>query len=800
MILAVACVTWADLRQARHILHVSDLTGSRPPAASGSPTGYADGSRHQLVPEHNTGSLQWIMQTQQQLSQRTWHVRHVDYDNAPFGREVRGSSAYRWWLAAVATIDQWISGRPAGQAVERAALLADPLWHLLLLVTATGFVARFFGGFPAAATALALALLFPWAGSFVAGEPDDRGLQLGCALWAVLPLAAAFRPGLRGSRGEIACFALAGLASGLGLWVDVATTGPLLAGLIGGALLAAWVGRTDGAEKPPAPTRWRIWALAGAVTCLVTYAVDIAGSGAAMGSLATVHPLFGLAWLGAGEWLTWAAERAAGIRRKPGRAGKLVMTLAALAVAAVPALLWWQWRHGLPAWHPLADRLSGLPGSPVAAGTAAWVVRDGFGAALGATLLPLGWVGLAGWLWGRGDRAWRPALSLVALPLAVALGFAWNVLRGWAGVDAMLLGLLPVVLAAARGRALLRWSAVAIAAAAVACAWPWVGIRAPGGDDQGVTRTEAETLIERDLAQWLAGRTGPVHAVVLAPPDLAAALCYYGGHRALSTPYRENMDGFGAAVRIAGATLPDEAYALVRRREVTHILVPSWDAFLDQYARLGANDVDKSFMSLLHTWLPPRWLRPVPYQMPAVAGLEGRSLAIFEVVEMQDDATALAHLGEYFVEMGDLDQAGRVGDALAHWFPEDARAFLARSVIDRARGNSAGFQEMVGALLARVPRERERDLTWEARVILATVLAEARQGARARELLRACLAEADAPRLRALTTGTLYRLQALALAWELPLPDRPTQALALELLPPELREQLLARAGKPDGR
>src|SRR5207342_3356262 len=111
-----------DVARVQRVDFISGL--AEPPVLSeaASPTGYAAGLRRLIVPEHNNESYQWIAQTQQMLAHGEARVRHVDYDNAPFGREVRTPSLYRWWLGLVAWCDQIFSGRPLGQAVERAAV------------------------------------------------------------------------------------------------------------------------------------------------------------------------------------------------------------------------------------------------------------------------------------------------------------------------------------------------------------------------------------------------------------------------------------------------------------------------------------------------------------------------------------------------------------------------------------------------------------------------------------------------------------------------------------------------------
>jgi len=106
----------------------------------------------------------------------------------------------------------------------------------------------------------------------------------------------------------------------------------------------------------------------------------------------------------------------------------------------------------------------------------------------------------------------------------------------------------------------------------------------------------------------------------------------------------------------------------------------------------------------------------------------------------------------------------------------------------RARGDKAGFARVLEEIRSLVAQGDDQLLAWDRRVTLATVLAEARDFDTARNLVKQCVAEADADKLRSLTTTALYRLLAMGKAFTLPLPDPALRAEALRLLPAEMRE------------
>jgi len=237
------------------------------------------------------------------------------------------------------------------------------------------------------------------------------------------------------------------------------------------------------------------------------------------------------------------------------------------------------------------------------------------------------------------------------------------------------------------------------------------------------------------------------------------------------------------------ASTPEEAKELVDRRGINYLVIPSWDNYLDEYARIGMGQLEGTFLNGLLLWCVPAWLRPVAYQLPSIAGFEGQSVTIFEVVEEQDDAAALSRTAEYFIEIGQLDQAGAVGQALRR-FPADLGALVARAQVELARSDTEAFAKSIELLRSRLAAKGDRALPWDRRVSLGVVLARSKQMDLARPQVQRCLAEVTEAKLRLLTTGALYRLLVLGKAFDLTITDARLHRLALDLLPADLSSRL----------
>lgn len=783
---ALAFLAWVNAGRIRHVQQVSALGGGseRPAVAAPAATELTAGNGL-IVPGQLTESYHWLAQTQRMFNRGEWRVRHIDYENAPFGRAVHTPSPYRWWLGLVTWGEHLVSGRSSAQSVERAALVADPLLHALLLVVTALLVAWRFGAWPAALAAFGCATLFPLAAGFLPGAPDDHGAALVFALWSVLFLVAG-----AGSPRAKSWFALAGVAGGLGLWLSVSGQGPILVGIAVGALFAGWIARSPGAN---AILPWRGWAVAGATTTFVAYLVEFAPAHLGEWQLGVIHPLHGLAWLGAGELLARAAEWIQTGKRPQTFRSVAAVLVALAALAALPVVI--AKVHGAEFLVPEASsfRLTRSLDGAAAKNLATWMVHAGPTASVWATLLPLLLVIPAGWLLLRqpAGSAARVAGALAFGPVLIAFGFACSQLAWWNVLDGLLLVLLVAVAteppgAPQRPSARLAWLGVALL-----LMLPGAWCVAPQGKaetESDPTRSEVLGLIERDLAGWLALHADPAEVVLLAPPKATTALCYYGGVRGLGSLSRENKDGLAAAVLILANPNPQEAKALIDRRNITHLVLLSWDSAYDDYTRADTAQSAGTLRDKLQPATLPPWLRPLAYPLPVIPGFEGQSAQVFEVVDEQEPATALARIAEYLLEIKDLDQAAAAAQGLRR-FPTDFGAWVARAEVDLARGDEAEFAKSLKVLQARLATKYPAALPWDLRVGLAVVLARAKQEKLAREQVAACLAVADERKLRSLSPGSLYRLLVLSRGFGTPVEPK-LHEFALTLVPAELRDRV----------
>jgi hypothetical protein len=786
-LLAFGFILWIHSMRVQRVELVSGSLTTSLSTDAESPTGYAGGQRLLIAPGHNNESYQWIAQTQRMVADGEWRLRKVDYDNAPTGRAVLTPSPYRWWLATVGWFNQFKSGRPIGQAIEHGALWADPILHLFFLGGGVGFTWWRFGRLPAMLLSLGVAALFPFAGGFVPGAPDARSLMQLVLFANLLTLSAGVWAAESSLLAARRWFAIAGTLGGGGLWLDVSVMPVLIAVGVGGAG-AIWLDHRNARVALP----WRTWAVAGATTTLAAYFLEYAPAHLDLKAfrLTEVHPLYALTWLGGGELLArFQSRQRSGEKRKRDR---LWWAGAAIAFVSVPAVMWLKHDAGFLKPGVFANRLTLLDETAGAGNFAKWIVQGGLTAELVATALPLGLLGVAGWTLVQRHTvpARRRALAILLVPTLTALLFACAELSAWNTLNLLLLVLLVVASPGetADGRPAGLW----LAGVAVALI-PGVVALLPtrvNANEPKLTPLERQGLAEREFAHWLARRRGPEGAIVLAPPNLTVSIFYHGGMKGLGSPYRENEEGFRASIRLAGAVHADESHALARQRGVTHIIMPSWDDFLSEYARLGGAEVSQTFVGLLQSWLPPRWLRPLPYYVPSIPGFENEQVFVFEHTDLQDNATALSRLAEYFVDMGQIDLAAQVAQPLTHEYAADLGAQVAKARTEIVRRDRAALTKTLETIAAAVAAGDAESLLWDRRVSLSLVLAAGGRMPLAKSQAERAFYEMTESDLRALPEATLFQFFSLGKTLGLAIDDSELDRLARSLLPPQLREQL----------
>ncbi len=811
LIAAVALVTWDAIRQAQHFRGVSanySVAVHAPLMDAASPTGFADGRRHVAYPGRWVDGQHWIVQTQQMLSAGGARVRAVEHDNAPHGRSVHWGSPFRWWLAFCAWVEHALTSRPWASAVETAAFYANPLLLAALLLTLVPSVARRFSVSGAALLAIGLVGSPALRVLFAPDNPDHHGAIQVCAMATLFFLLsggagwvrrdnAAVHPELNWlpsnarARRAFTCSAIAG---GIGLWISAVSMIPVFLGIAAGGIACAWIGRHE--DNPAVafePSLWRRWGAIGGITALCAYVFEYFPSHFGW-RLEVNHPLYALAWVGAGDVLARATAWLSGhAPKKPSSplalaaavtaliAPGAVIALAGSRVFAVSDSFLWALSHDYtPEFKSLTAALQ----------------QSGWNAATFASCLPMALVPLAaiGLVLGRRQHH-RLSTALIALPLtATALfwGMAFKELRWWTVGHGFLIGVIalaPTLLAAKNSPRPRRATWLALIAAAFLPGLILLTLttaRRPPIESDDIL-----SLAERDLAHSLRQRVGSAPLIVLSSPATTSRMIYFANAHGLGTPYWENLDGLKRAAEILAAKTPEDAHRLIQAAGITHLVFVSWDDFVEPYLRLARGlspdeplrEPSFGLELLRHSKIPP-WLERIPDHLPSLPTLARESVLIFEVTDRVAPEHVLVRSVRSFLYHGRLSDAQNAIPELRQ-FPQNLAIAVALARIQLAAKNRPGLD----AALAEVSRlmHQRHTLDPEDRVDLIGLLALAGRTTDARALLEEMLPTFDAPALRRLTPGSLTILLQLTQNLRIRWPDTRLRELAAELLPPDGR-------------
>jgi hypothetical protein len=663
--------------------------------------------------------------------------------------------------------------------------------------------------------------MLPTFDCFNAGAPDHHGLAALCGIYTLLFLIVGqANPAGHDSSKSLApapetkttvltllrsqtnlCLVASGVAGGLGLWISAASQILVLGGIGLGATLSILTQRFLAKGEPfiIRNNTWLIWSAAGALTSIAGYAIEYLPTNTAW-RLEVNHPLYALAWLGAG-WLLTSLSQWAAVDRSVSTRAKLALDGAALIVTLLPLLfillrgsscflvsdpfLWALHKNYIDEFQDVTH-----------------IFKSGFHLVPLCGLLPLGLLLLPLFLPNKptARAILDKTVILTFLPGFFLTLFALRQIR-WMGLAC---ALLLVGLMLATGRTWFDRSGplarrlILIFVAAVFIGQP-LRICWALQEDNTIGEVDRMNLRVRDLSHWLRLRAGGEDVVVASSPTLTTPLIFFGGLRGIGTFYWENIEGLKTCSDLFSANSFEEAEHIVRNHHITHIVLASWDSFVREYVSLndrtiaGKTTPEQAFATCLvkNRSMPP-WLRLVPYTLPNLPPASTDEVLIFEVVPEQSPETRLINLAHYFVDMGLPQTARQLLPALEH-NPENLHVTIARARIHLALQNRAALDAAIACLPATPPPDAQLDL--EEMLHFAALQAIAGHNTQAQQQLLACINRLDAKSVRKLSPSAAYALLALCQQYDLPL-TVDIANLAGKLIAPELREQIFGRSGK----
>lgn len=579
-------------------------------------------------------SLYWFHNAAELLEGGSWRPRHIDWDNAPWGRPNQWSSPLIWAMAGTARLASLVTNRPAVELLSVTSPWINPVLFCLFLGASALLLGRRFSPWIAGLLLLSLATLPPIMRSFSVLHIDHHGLIDIPALWMSLfllfgvvgrnesqPVAAVVAE--RTSRGW---FLAAGILGGLGLWLQASHQLILIAGTLSALLLWALFSR------PPLPTSknsltndglglgpWRVWAGAGALVSLAAYALEYAPAHLGM-QLEVNHPLYALSWWGGTEAvLTIARSR----QQRKWTLARLAIIAGGIVPAVVTLLLM---RYGPEQWFLVSSPFLLRIHEQIQEFQPLLVTLRGVNPLLLFLLfnsLPvIALVGLVLWTTRKlPAREWM-GLHLALFTLVPSFVLCLRHARYSSLLAATLWGMAVAVFLALPRLALRRkWRWVAPSLLAIGCAlglllaiFPLFNSRLPF---MPVDRWVPQMLY-RDIARELATLPEFSQSRVLCSYNIAPPLQAFAGVQTTGGLYWENTQGLQAATEFFSTTNENEARRLLQERGIRWVVMEarpgsanSWMYF--QYGTAPHPDSRAAMIVRLTTpGRVPVWLERIP--------------------------------------------------------------------------------------------------------------------------------------------------------------------------------------------
>lgn len=526
-------------------------------------------------------SCLWMLYAETLLEKGLWRLRENPWDNAPSGREMHWAQLYAWLILIAGGLRSAWVGEPLPDALAPASSWINPALCLILIAIGAMLWVRRSGWLPACAFAVAVLFSGDVAWGFQPLRPDHQSLHILFAGGAFLAfLLSGFgwverTGGDPNSAGAKGLLAFSGALGGFGLWVGATPQIAVIASImVGLAILIGCLPRNadDGTFRPEL---WRWWSVTGALLSLVFYVIEYAPASFSM-RLEVNHPLYAAFWLGACEILIALARLR--VRRAAlgvSFAAKLLIPL--VMAAALPLCI----AAGNPDWYfpkdPFVSRMHNYIGefysyARLTDGNVLFRAFSANGLLVFVPFCALAWLVLA-------RLSLRQTATLgMAFLLAVALSLAAFVQVRWLGFAAVFVAiLLCVILEQLRAR----WPGrtVPVIAAAVLAVQAFLGFSNQRNDIRTIARADslASEVIRpiefKRIALALRSAAPPGGWTVLAEPDIAPALMYYGRIRTVASLYWENREGIRGACEVFAAHDATTAAEEARRRGLDLALV-----------------------------------------------------------------------------------------------------------------------------------------------------------------------------------------------------------------------------------
>lgn len=572
----------------------------------------------------------WIDYARQMVETGEWRIRYTYADNVPYGRQVHWSQSVMWLLVGFGYARHLCTGEPMVAAIEGASIWINPFLLVLFTAIFSWLISRRMGVIAGVVFALTFDTLPDVGWMFHPFRLGHHGLHLACSLGTVLYLVLGGLGWVRKRRMELPgdgsdrvlrlfrplelldevdarrCFAVAGIFTGLGLWIGATVQFFSIGALAAGAVFLAFFmpAQLTSQDSNYLPELWRVWGKWASIVGAACYLVEYFPSHLAM-RLEVNNPLYILAVFCMGELMVQLTRlRSGGTRVRFRDYVKLAVLTGGVAVVPVLFML------GPSPWHNLRDvqmarlhnfimefytYLNFQPVHPLEA----WFSRS-YG------ILPFFMVGALALSGPRRTRLYEWAGLWISFFLCVfsLLLTLWQI--RWAGLHgAMSIWLMIVVghiawrnvLSAPASRRRVGIAAFLSALVVVQAVYFSTREFAELGDirlGKSLKKEFVDAAMKKHLAQGFEAECHGKPIRVICEPDEAPALYYFGHIQTVCSLYWENLQGLHDATAFFTDHGDTVARQIAKERGLTHVIVSLSENLPAQFNYIKTGDMSRA--------------------------------------------------------------------------------------------------------------------------------------------------------------------------------------------------------------
>ncbi len=583
-----------------------------------------------------------------------FRIRKTDFDSGSFQREVHWNSGFSSYLKVLGTGYRLTTGTNLRNSIFRMSIWANPLLLLASIVFLLYVFTHLFGTFAGGVLLFGMITTPVFYSNFAPAFPHHYGMISLAIIGTLIGIAGAGAGWINSANPNSLylphsykkarkCMIFSALCGASGLWISAISTSMTLI-IVGIASIAVCLFLSLNTKNKYEfhPELWQVWGTWGASASLGFYFIEYFPQHLSM-RLEVNHPLYSLAWFGGALFIAAAGQRIVKPEKSERCKTKRSITFPLLALVSLPLCIL---IGGETFYIPLNDFMFRLHQYMYGFMSIPYLVEY---------QEPINWATVFFHLYGpmpilfiaalivmlhsRTDTGFRAIMLFLSISLFLSTTVQlyqvrWNQLTGSLYIITAAIAT-PYFWRLTTQRYVSRTTATVLIGVFIAIfaftpvkyhlVLPIRQLGALNNEPKQLTPDQKKALRYRHIARGLLHTADHKPVILLTnQPHASTTIAAMGGFRTLGSFYWENLKGTKTAARILTTQNVEKAYHMVKKHNITHIMLEINNDFTRQYyyCLYASHPTNKSLENsfakrIMHRQEFPPWLYPL-HQTPDI--------------------------------------------------------------------------------------------------------------------------------------------------------------------------------------